>query len=206
MMIFLIINKIYRCKLNEASRVLKSLERMAKNKFIPSIGPIKGEIIAKFIKKYKPTNILEIGTLYGYSAILMAEMLPEDGKLITIEVNKLIADIARKNIADAGLLDKKIDVIVANALEIIPNLDWKFDLLFLDASKDEYLKYLKLSEEKLNRGSVIIADNVEVSKDEMLDYLDYVRNYRIYKSRTIETTLEYTPNVKDAIEVSIKVA
>ena len=79
-------------------------------------------------------------------------------------------------------------------------------LLFLDASKDEYLKYLKLSEEKLNRGSVIIADNVEVSKDEMLDYLDYVRNYRIYKSRTIETTLEYTPNVKDAIEVSIKVA
>jgi predicted O-methyltransferase YrrM len=206
MMIFLIINKIYRCKLNEVSRVLKSLERMAKNNFIPSIGPIKGEIIAKIIKKYKPTNILEIGTLYGYSAILMAEMLPEDGKLITIEVNKLIADIARKNIADAGLLDKKIDVIVANALEIIPNLDWKFDLLFLDASKDEYLKYLKLSEEKLNRGSIIIADNVEVSKDEMLDYLDYVRNYKIYKSRTIETTLEYTPNVKDAIEVSIKVA
>jgi predicted O-methyltransferase YrrM len=191
--------------LNEVSRVLKSLERMAKNKFIPSIGPIKGEIIAKIIKKYKPTNILEIGTLYGYSAILMAEMLPEDGKLITIEVNKLIADIATKNIADAGL-GQKIDVIVANALEIIPNLDWKFDLLFLDASKDEYLKYLKLSEEKLNRGSVIIADNVEVSKNEMLDYLDYVRNYRIYKSRTIETTLEYTPNVKDAIEVSIKVA
>ena len=192
--------------MSEASRVLKSLERMAKNQFVPSIGPVKGEIIAAIIKKYKPKNILEIGTLYGYSAILMADKLPEDGKLVTIEVNKLIADIARKNIADAGILDKKIDIIVANALEIIPNLDWKFDILFLDASKDEYLKYLKLSEEKLNRGSVVIADNVEVSKDEMLDYLDYVRNYRIYRSKTIETTLEYTPNVKDAIEVSIKVA
>jgi predicted O-methyltransferase YrrM len=177
---------------------------MAKNQFVPSIGPVKGEIIAAIIKKYKPKNILEIGTLYGYSAILMADKLPEDGKLITLEVDKLIADIARKNIADAGLLDRKIDVIVANALEIIPNLDWKFDLLFLDAAKDEYLKYLKLSEKKLNKGSVIIADNVEVSKDEMLDYLEYVRNNRTYKSKTIETTLEYTPNVKDAIEISIK--
>jgi predicted O-methyltransferase YrrM len=192
------------CKLSEAARVLKSLERMAKNQFVPSIGPVKGEIIAAIIKKYKPKNILEIGTLYGYSAILMADKLPEDGKLITIEVDKLIADIARKNIADAGLLDRKIDVIVANALEIIPNLDWKFDLLFLDAAKDEYLKYLKLSEKKLTKGSVIIADNVEVSKDEMLDYLEYVRNNRTYRSKTIETTLEYTPNVKDAIEISIK--
>lgn len=192
--------------MSKVSRVLKSLERMAKKKFIPSIGPIKGEIIAEIIRKYKPKNILEIGTLYGYSAILMADMLPEDGKLVTIEVNKLVADIARKNIADAGLLEKKIDVIVGNALEIIPNLDRKFDVLFLDASKDEYLNYLKSSEEKLNRGSVIIADNVEVSKDEMLDYLDYVRNYRIYRSKTIETTLEYTPNVKDAIEVSLKIA
>jgi predicted O-methyltransferase YrrM len=179
---------------------------MAKNKFIPSIGPVKGEIIAGIIKKYKPKNILEIGTLYGYSAILMADMLPEDGRLITIEVNKLVADIARKNIADAGLLNKKIDVIVANALEIIPKLDLKFDLLFLDAAKNEYLKCLKLSEEKLKKGSVIVADNVEVSKDEMLDYLEYVRNYGIYRSKTIETTLEYTPDVKDAIEVSIKVA
>jgi predicted O-methyltransferase YrrM len=193
-----------RCKLSEASRVLKSLERMAKNQFVPSIGPIKGEIIAAIIKKYKPKNILEIGTLYGYSAILMADKLPEDGKLITLEVDKLIADIARKNIADAGLLDRKIDVIIANALEIIPNLDWKFDLLFLDAAKDEYLKYLKLSEKKLNKGSVIIADNVEVSKDEMLDYLEYVRNNKTYRSKTIETTLEYTPNIKDAIEISIK--
>ena len=191
--------------MGEASRVLKSLERMAKNKFIPSIGPVKGEIIAGIIKKYKPKNILEIGTLYGYSAILMADMLPEDGRLITIEVNKLVADIARKNIADAGL-SEKIEVIVGNALDIIPNLNQKFQLMFLDAAKVEYLGYLKSAEKKyLEKGAVIVADNVKVSKNEMLDYLEYVRNSGAYKSKTIETMLEFTPNIKDAIEISVKI-
>lgn len=190
---------------------------MAQKEFVPSIGPIKGMIIAEIIRKYKPTTILEIGTLYGYSAILMADMLPTNGKLVSIELDKSIADIARKNVEEADL-GNKIDIIVGNALEIIPNLDWKFDLLFLDAAKNEYLKYLKLAEKKkkknknknkngnLKKGAVIVADNVEISKNEMLDYLEYVRNSGIYKSETIETALEFTPNVKDAIEVSIKVA
>jgi len=88
-----------------------------------------------------------------------------------------------------------------------PKLDWKFDLLFLDAAKNEYLAYLELAEVKaLKRGAVIVADNVEVSKNEMLGYLEYVRSSGgIYKSETIETTLEFTPDVRDAIEVSIKV-
>ncbi len=129
----------------------------------------------------------------------------KEGKLVTIEIDRSIADIARKNLADADL-SKIINVIVGNALEIIPRLDLKFDLLFLDAAKDEYLTYLKLAEDKaLKRGAVIIADNVEVSKNEMLDYLEYVRSSGgIYKSETIETALEFTPNVRDAIEVSIK--
>jgi predicted O-methyltransferase YrrM len=192
------------------SDILKSLERMAKKEFVPSIGPVKGGIITEIIKKYNPKNILEVGTLYGYSAILMsaaaADNLQADGKVVTIEIDRSIADIARKNIADAGL-SGKINVIVGDALEVIPKLDLKFDLLFLDAAKDEYLKYLKLAEDKaLNKGAVIVADNVEVSKNEMLDYLEYVRSSGgMYKSETIETTLEFTPNVRDAIEVSIKV-
>ena len=191
--------------------VLKSLERMAQKEFVPSIGPIKGRIITEIIKKYNPKNILEVGTLYGYSAILMAtaaaaDTLQADGKVITIEIGRSVADIARKNVADAGL-SEKINVIVGDALEVIPKLDLKFDLLFLDAAKDEYLKYLKLAEDKaLNKGAVIVADNVEVSKNETLDYLEYVRSSGgIYKSETIETALEFTPNVRDAIEVSIKV-
>jgi predicted O-methyltransferase YrrM len=191
--------------MDRASQVLQSLEKMAQKEFVPSIGPIKGRIITEIIKKNNPKTVLEIGALYGYSAILMANILPQGGKVITIELDKLIAKIARKNIADAGLSDK-IDIVASNALEIIPKLDLKFDLLFLDAAKDEYLKYLKLAENKnLKKGSIVVADNVEVSKNEMRDYLEYVRSSGIYKSETIETILEFRPNIRDAIEVSIKV-
>jgi predicted O-methyltransferase YrrM len=114
--------------------------------------------------------------------------------------------LQEKNIADASLLNK-IDVIVGNALDEIPGLDSKFDLLFLDAAKNEYLKYLDLAQKNdLKRGTIVVADNVEMSKNEMQDYLEYVRNSTIYESKTIETTVEFTPNVKDAMEVSIKVA
>jgi predicted O-methyltransferase YrrM len=191
--------------MDRASKVLQSLEKIAQKEFVPSIGPTKGKIITEIIKKYNPKTVLEIGTLYGYSAILMANILPVGGKVVTIELDKLIAATARKNIADAGLSDK-IDIVDGNALEAIPKLDLKYDLLFLDAAKDEYLKYLKSAENKnLKKGSIVVADNVEVSKNEMLDYLEYVRSSGIYKSETIETTLEFTPNVRDAIEVSIKV-
>jgi predicted O-methyltransferase YrrM len=192
---------------NRASQVLRRLEKMAEKQFIPSIGPIKGKIITGIIQKYKPRNILEIGTLYGYSAILMADTLKgADEKVVTIEIDKSIAGIARKNIADASLLNK-IDVIVGNALDEIPGLNSKFDLLFLDAAKNEYLRYLELAQKNdLKRGTIVVADNVEISKNEMRDYLEYVRNSTIYESKTIETTVEFTPNVKDALEVSIKVA
>ena len=193
--------------MSRALQVLRRLEKMAEKQFIPSMGPIKGKIITGIIQKYKPRNILEIGTLYGYSAILMADTLKgADEKVVTIEIDKSIAGIARKNIADASLLNK-IDVIVGNALDEIPGLDSKLDLLFLDAAKNEYLKYLDLAQKNdLKRGTIVVADNVEMSKNEMQDYLEYVRNSTIYESKTIETTVEFTPNVKDAMEVSIKVA
>lgn len=74
-------------------------------------------------------------------------------------------------------------------------------MLFLDAAKNEYLTYLKLAEDKtLKKGAVIVADNLEVSKNEMQDYLEYVRSSGLYKSDTIETTLEFSPNVRDALD------
>jgi predicted O-methyltransferase YrrM len=91
-------------------------------------------------------------------------------------------------------------------LDVILKLDQRFQLMFLDAAKDEYLGYLKSAEKNsLEKGAVVVADNVKVSKNEMLDYLEYVRYSGLYKSKTIETILEFTPNIKDAIEVSIKI-
>jgi predicted O-methyltransferase YrrM len=193
----------------EVIRVLKSLERMGEKEFVPSIGPVKGKILSKIIRKHKAKTALEIGTLAGYSAILIASLLPNDESrkkavVTTIEIDKKTASIAMKNVQKAGFSDK-IEIIIGDALEAIPKLDHKFDLLFLDAAKDEYLRYLKLAEQKnLHKNSIVVADNAGVSEQQMLDYLEYVRNSGFYMSKTIETELEYTPGVKDAIEMSIK--
>ena len=189
----------------ETRKVLKRLERMAERESLPSIGPVKGKIIADVIQNYKPRRILEIGALYGYSAILMGNVLAEENaEVTTIERDKESANIARKNIEDAALADK-VGVIEGDALEIIPKLNEKFDVVFLDGTKEEYLKYLKLVEKNLNRGAVVMADNVGVFKTSMRDYLEYVRNSGLYNSRTLETELEFNSNTKDAIEVSIKI-
>ncbi|HJU60292.1 MAG TPA: CmcI family methyltransferase [Nitrososphaeraceae archaeon] len=210
-------NNIKRKKIVD---VLSEMEEIARKDYLPSIGPIKGKIIGDIIKKYKPKRILEIGTLHGYSAILMANFLlsVNDNNnttkfiVVCLEIDKKLANIAKKNIEKAGLSDK-IKVINGDALEIIPKLNnnqYRFDLVFIDAVKNQYLEYLKLIEENdlMNKEEtaavVVIADNVLIYENEMRDYLDYVRNSGQYNSYTTETTLEFTKNVKDALEVSIR--
>jgi len=202
--------------------VLSELEEIAKKDFLPSIGPIKGEIIEDIINKYKPKKILEIGTLHGYSAILMANFLLslnndkgyknnyyKNKEIIVtcLEIDQQLADIAKNNIEQAGL-SNRIEVITGDALKIIPTLknQYRFDLVFIDAVKNHYLRYLKLIEDNslLNNKSVIVADNVLIYENEMKDYLNYVRNSSRYNSYTTNTTLEFTKNVKDALEVSIQ--
>ena len=198
-----------KSKDDQIPNILRELEQLAKKEHLPSIGPIKGKIISEIIQKYKPTTILEIGTLHGYSAILMTDLLLDyyhDAKLITIEIEKNLADIARKNIGKAGLAHK-IEVVCGNALDVIPTLTaYKFDLIFLDAVKSEYLQYLKLIEvnELMKKGSVVIADNVLLYENGMKDYLEYVRNPGRSESQTTETTLEFNKNVKDALETSVQ--
>ena len=188
------------------SCLLKELEQIAKKEHLPSIGPVKGRIISDIIKKYRPASILEIGTLHGYSAILMGNLLPDPaGELITIEIDRNLANIATKNIDKAGL-SCKIKVICNDAIDVIPTLGgYQFDLVFLDAIKTQYLCYLKLIEEKnlISEKSVVVADNVILYENEMKDYLEYVRNSGNYKSETTETTLEFNRNVKDALEISL---
>jgi predicted O-methyltransferase YrrM len=199
-------------------KILAEIEETARKEFLPSIGPIKGKIIEDVIKQYKPKEVLEIGTLHGYSAILIANIIlsgkydnenfNSEGStehiLISVEKDQKLANIARKNIEKARL-SEKIQVINGDALEIIPRLKSKFNMIFLDATKSEYLKYLQLIEKYslLNKRAVVIADNVLIYENEMKDYLDYVRNSGKYISRTTETSLEFTKNVKDALEVSI---
>jgi predicted O-methyltransferase YrrM len=207
-------------------KVLQDIEKTAKKEFLPSIGPIKGKIMKDIIKEHKPEKALEIGTLHGYSAILITIniLIQKAGKkklnidfennssepiLFTLEKDGEMAQIARSNIENSGLSDK-IHLINGDALKEIPKLKskYKFDMVFLDATKSEYLKYLQLIEQYglLNKRAVVVADNVIMYEDEMKDYLDYVRNSGNYMSRTTKTTLEFNKKIKDALEVSINVA
>lgn len=206
--------------------MLQDIEKTAKKEFLPSIGPIKGKIMKDIIKEHKPEKALEIGTLQGYSAILISIniLIQKAGKkklnidfennssepiLFTLEKDVEMAQIARSNIENSGLSDK-IHLINGDALKEIPKLKskYKFDMVFLDATKSEYLKYLQLIEQYglLNKRAVVVADNVIMYEDEMKDYLDYVRNSGNYISRTTNTTLEFNKKIKDALEVSINVA
>lgn len=177
-----------------AEDVLREIESLARERFLPIVGPRRGRILVEVVREFKPKRILEVGTLIGYSTILMGKELDSDAHIITIEINPRAAEIAMDNIRRAGI-KPKVDVIVGDALKVIPKLEGEFDLVFIDADKDEYLDYLKLVEDKLHSGSVVVADNVFSAPS----YLDYVRRSGKYKSRFISAGGRW-----DGLEVSIK--
>jgi predicted O-methyltransferase YrrM len=180
----------------KAAAVLREIEQQAESEFLPIIGPQKGRYLVGTLKKVNAAAILEIGTLVGYSAVLMADNLPEGGIVHTVEISPELAGVARANIARAGL-SSKVTVHLGDALKVIPGLKLSFDMLFVDAAKDEYLRYLKLAEGKLRKGGVVFADNAGVFAREMQDYLDYVRNSGRYAS-------EYHAVGRDGVEISLK--
>jgi len=186
-----------------ADIVLKEIEAIGERSFIPSIGPVKGKILAEIVKKTKPKRILEVGALYGYSAILMAKNSPPGVEIVSVEKDPEHVRIAKKNIKRANM-EEKITMVEGDGKTELQKLSGSFDLVFLDAEKTQYLAYLKAVEKNLDKGSVIVADNVGIFEDQMQDYLEYVRKKGPYKSRTIETLLEFSDNTKDAMEISEK--
>lgn len=186
-----------------ADAVLREIEEMGKKSFIPSIGPVKGKILAEVVRKHKPRKILEVGSLYGYSAILIAKNSPAKAEITTVEKNPEHALITEQNVERAKL-EGQIKVIRGDAIEILTKLPGPFDLVFLDAEKTQYLDYLKAVENKLHQGSVVVADNVGVFQEQMQNYLHYVRNTGRYRSQTVDTLLEFSETTKDAMEISEK--
>ena len=180
----------------KANKVLEEIERAAQTRFLPIIGDAKGELLEKAVKKKKPKLALEIGTLVGYSAIRIIRNLPPQGKLATLELNPDTAAVAENNLMEAGMLSRA-EIVVGQALKTIPKLKGKFDFIFIDAAKNEYLDYLLLLEKNclLGRKAVIVADNVKMFKHDVANYLHYVRNSGKYKSA-------YYDFGGDAVEIS----
>ena len=121
-------------------------------------GNLQGAFLQMISKMISPKRILEIGTFTGYSAICLAQGLQPKGKLITLDCNPEMEDFALPYFDEAGLKDK-IEMIVGDATEIIETLEGPFDLVFIDADKENYLEYFKLVFPKVVSGGYILADN-----------------------------------------------
>jgi caffeoyl-CoA O-methyltransferase len=151
-----------RAMTSPESEVLRQLSRETHAKVLrPRMlsGHIQGKFLEFIARLVAPRRILEIGTYTGYSAICLAQGLTPDGLLHTIDHNPELEDFSKSFFEKAGL-SEKIRLHVGEALEIIPTIDETFDLVFIDADKENYINYFDLVMEKLRPGGIILADNV----------------------------------------------
>lgn len=122
-------------------------------------GHLQGRVLSMISCMIRPRVILEIGTYTGYSAICLAEGLHENGKLITIDINEELEERVRGYFREAGLRDR-IDYRIGEATAILPQLEECFDLVFIDADKENYARYFDLVIDRVNLNGLILADNV----------------------------------------------
>ena len=142
--------------------LLRSLNRETNLKVLqPRMisGAYQGRLLSLISKIINPKKILEIGTFTGYSTLCLAEGLDKNGQIHTIDVNEELYDLQRKYFKKSPFNDN-ITQHLGNALDIIPKLNQEFDLIFLDADKINYPKYLELLINKLKKGGVLLSDNV----------------------------------------------
>lgn len=172
----------------------EELERIKKNaieNYIPIIMDDTLEIVDKILKEVKPSRILEIGTAVGYSAICFSEYLKEGGRIDTIERDEERIKQAKENIEKVGINDNKIKIYSGDAVEILPQLNEKYDIVFIDAAKGKYPFFLNQALRMINVGGIILADNIL--------YKGYVMSdYNKHKQRTAVRNLrEYIANVTE---------
>ena len=122
-------------------------------------GHLQGRVLSAISHMLRPTYILEIGTFTGYSALCLAEGLSENGQLITIDNNPELADLCQSFFTKSPYA-KAIKPMIGNAKDILPSLDFQFDLVFIDADKINYSLYFDLVIDKVRQGGFILADNV----------------------------------------------
>lgn len=161
------------------------MEKYAHENFVPIIRKEMESFLRVMVEIKKPKRILEVGTAIGYSAIMMASVMPDDCTITTIENYEKRIPIARANIEKAGMNDK-IRLIEGDAMEVIPGLEEKFDFVFMDAAKGQYINFLPLVMEKLQPEAVMISDNVLQEGDIIESRFGIERRNRTIHSRMRE--------------------
>jgi caffeoyl-CoA O-methyltransferase len=122
-------------------------------------GHFQGRVLSMLSKLIRPLTVLEIGTYTGYASLCLCEGLQENGQLHTIDIKEELVDFQRKYF-DKSPWGNQIFQHLGEAISIIPNLDLKFDLVFIDADKENYLNYFEMIVPKMNKGGIILSDNV----------------------------------------------
>ncbi len=190
---------------------LLKIKTKALDSHIPIIMDETLEVIEKYLKNNKPKRILEIGTAVGYSSMCFSEFLADGGKIDTIEREEERVKEAKENIKKVGVEDK-INIYEGDAVEILPTLNYKYDMIFIDAAKGKYPFFLKESLRMLNSNGIIFADNILYKGYVMSDYNKHkqrtaVRNLREYIKQVEENPELETEilEVGDGLAVSRKV-
>lgn len=144
------------------SEILRSLDRETHQKILqPRMlsGHLQGRVLSMISHMIKPKNVLEIGTYTGYSALCFAEGLAKGGRIDTIDHNEELEPIVSRYVKEAGM-EGVIHHHIGEALDIISKLDYTYDIVFIDADKENYLNYYNIIFDKVPVGGYIIADNV----------------------------------------------
>ena len=159
------VDEYYRDKLAPPDKYLDAVAKANRKAGLPAIdvSPLQGQFLNLLVRMTQPKRLLEIGTLGGYSTICMARALPVDGRIVTIEFSPRHAEVARKNLKSAGVLDR-VDLRLGPALQILPMLQSEgagpFDFIFIDADKQSNAEYVKWALRLSRVGTTIVVDNV----------------------------------------------
>lgn len=163
--------------------LLDEIEKYGRENKIPILLDESLEYISKILAEIKPHRVLEIGTAIGFSAINFSKYLDDGGRIDTIEIESLRVEQALENIAKVGVEDK-IRVLEGDALDILPYLTEKYDVVFIDASKGKYVEFFEHALRLTQKGATIIADNVLYKGMVMSDYNKHKQRTAVNKLRS----------------------
>ncbi|MGH7479090.1 MAG: O-methyltransferase [Candidatus Methylomirabilales bacterium] len=187
--------------------VLAEMERLAKTRHFPIVGPVVGRLLAQLAQLIGAARVLEMGAGFGYSAYWVARVLPPDGRLLAIERSAENARLAREWLARADL-DHKVEFIVGDALEVVHGVPGPFDQIFVDVDKEQNPASFSLTVPRLRPGGLLITDNIlwsgrVLAPDPAEASTRGVQEYTrlIYENSRLYTTI--LP-VRDGLAVSLK--
>lgn len=177
---------------------IENIKQKALEEHIPIIMDDTLDVIAKYLKEIEPKRILEIGTAVGYSAICFSEFLEKDGKIDTIEREKERVNEANENIKKAGV-EEKIHIYEGDAVEILPTLNEKYDVVFIDAAKGKYPFFLKEALRMIEPNGIIFADNILYKGYVMSDYNKHKQRTAVRNLREYIKEVSENPNLETEI-------